>query len=171
MENDQDTLELMAGDVYQQRKFGPNTVNRGAILFAASGMAAGSNVALLSAACFDPGNSREGSLTVASFGTVRGPTAFGRAVSTAAEPIGPEEIRQLGGECTCNASLSPVRTVILTYAACGIVGSCVTLCRPSRVPVWTFRSRFSVTRTPSSSPASSSRVLHSGTTHRYAGSE
>ena len=33
METDQHTLELMPGDVYQERKFGPNTVNRGAILF------------------------------------------------------------------------------------------------------------------------------------------
>lgn len=33
MENEQEILELMAGEVYQQRKFGPNTVNRGALLF------------------------------------------------------------------------------------------------------------------------------------------
>lgn len=33
MENEQNTVVLMTGEVYRERKFGPETVNRGAVLF------------------------------------------------------------------------------------------------------------------------------------------
>jgi len=33
VKNDQDTIVLECGEVYRQQRFGPNTVNRGAILF------------------------------------------------------------------------------------------------------------------------------------------